>query len=36
MSKYSNEFKLEVYNKQHCGYQCTEIMNSNSINTKIK
>ena len=26
MSKYSNEFKLEVvkyYNEQHCGYQCT-------------
>ena len=26
MSKYSNNFKLEVvkyYNEQHCGYQCT-------------
>lgn len=26
MSKYSNDFKLEVvkyYNEQHCGYQCT-------------
>ena len=27
MSKYSNNFKLEVvkyYNKQHYGYQCTD------------